>query len=87
MCIRDSRYSIDELSVSNINESLSMMKSVFNNHNNAAKAVVALNAGAAIYASGISKSMKEGVLKAFSLIESGEAKNKFEMLIKHSQSF
>ena len=31
--------------------------------------------------------MKEGVLKAFSLIESGEAKNKFEMLIKHSQSF
>ena len=56
------RYSIDELSVSNINESLSMMKSVFNNHNNAAKAVVALNAGAAIYASGISKSMKEGVL-------------------------
>ena len=81
------RYSIDELSVSNINESLSMMKSVFNNHNNAAKAVVALNAGAAIYASGISKSMKEGVLKAFSLIESGEAKNKFEMLIKHSQSF
>ena len=63
------------------------MKSVFNNNNDAAKAIVSLNAGAAIYASGISDSIKTGVYMAINIIESGAAKNKFEMLIQHTQSF
>ena len=46
-----------------------------------------LNAGAAIYASGISNTMKAGVDMAINIIESGAAKKKFEMLITHTQSF
>jgi len=63
------------------------MKSVFDNSNNAAKAIVSLNAGTAIYASGISDSIKAGVEIAINMIESGAAKKKFEMLIQHTQSF
>ena len=63
------------------------MKSVFSNNNDAAKAIVVLNAGAAIYASGITDSMKAGVDMAINIIESGAAKKKFEMLIAHTQSF
>ena len=80
-------FNINDFSVDNIDESLTMMKSVFDNNNNAAKAIVSLNAGAAIYASGISDSIKAGVEMAINIIESGAAKKKFEMLIQHTQSF
>ena len=81
-----SKYDISELAVSDVNESLIMMNSVFDNSDSAAKSIVALNAGAAIYASGISSSINDGVIRALDLIKSGEAKNKYEMLIKYSQS-
>ena len=80
-------HNIAELSVYNINESLTMMKSVLDNNDNAAKAIVSINAGAAIYAAGISDSIKDGIDKALDVIESGAAKKKLEMLIQHSQSF
>ena len=80
-------FDLKDLSVENIDESLTLMKSVFSNNNDAAKAVVSLNAGAAIYASGISSTMKAGVDMAINIIESGAAKKKFEMLIAHTQSF
>ena len=82
-----SKYNIEELSVKNTNESLTMMKSVLDNNDNAAKAIVSINAGAAIYAAGISDSIKDGIDKALDVIESGAAKKKLEMLIQHSQSF
>ncbi len=81
------KHNIAELSVYNINESLAMMKSVLDNNDNAAKAIVSINAGAAIYAAGISDSIKDGIDKALDVIESGAAKKKLEMLIQHSQSF
>ena len=81
------KHNIAELSVYNINESLDMMKSVLDNNDNAAKAIVSINAGAAIYAAGISNSIKDGIDKALDVIESGAAKKKLEMLIQHSQSF
>ncbi len=80
-------FNISDLSVKNIDESLTIMKSVLDNNNDAAKAIVSLNAGAAIYASGVSNSIKAGVEMAINIIESGAAKKKFEMLIQHTQSF
>ena len=80
-------FNISDLSVKNIDESLAMMKSVLDNNNDAAKAIVSLNAGAAIYASGISDSINAGVEMAINIIESGAAKKKFEMLIQHTKSF
>ena len=81
------KFDLKDLSVENIDESLTLMKSVFSNNNDAAKAIVSLNAGAAIYASGISNTMKAGVDMEINIIESGAAKKKFEMLIAHTQSF
>ena len=81
------KFDLKDLSVENTDESLALMKSVFNNNNDAAKSIVSLNAGAAIYASGISDSIKTGVDMAINIIESGAAKKKFEALITHTQSF
>ncbi len=79
---------ISELAVNNIDESLSMMLSVLNNAaSSAAKNIVCLNAGAAIYTAGITDSLKAGIDKAIEIIESGAAKNKLDALIKHSQAF
>ena len=64
-----------------------MMKSVLDNNDNAAKAIVSINAGASIYAAGICNSINDGIDKARDVIESGAAKKKFEMLIQYSQSF
>ena len=80
-------FDLKDLSVENTDESLTLMKSVFSNNNDAAKAIVSLNAGAAIYASGISDSIKAGVEMAINIIESGAAQKKFDMLITHTQSF
>lgn len=78
---------ISELAVSNIDDSLNTMKSVLENTYSAAKDIVCLNAGAAIYAAGIADSIATGVAKAQAVIESGAAKEKLEQLIQHSQSF
>ena len=54
---RIKEFDLIDLSVENTDESLTLMKSVFSINNDAAKAIVSLNAGAAIYASGISDSI------------------------------
>tara|TARA_R110000782_G_scaffold45916_2_gene101788 strand:- start:5146 stop:6168 length:1023 start_codon:yes stop_codon:yes gene_type:complete len=78
---------IEKLAVQDVDESLVMMRSVLNNTNGAAKDIVCLNAGAAIYAAGITNSIQDGVAKAIQTIESGVAKQKLDQLILHSQSF
>jgi anthranilate phosphoribosyltransferase len=78
---------ISKLAVSGIDESLNTMKSVLDNTDSAAKDIVCLNAGAAIYAAGITDSIATGISKAQETIDSGAAKEKLEQLIQHSQSF
>jgi anthranilate phosphoribosyltransferase len=75
------------LAVSSIDDSLKRMLSVLDNAEGAAKDIVCLNAGAAIYAAGITDSIQAGVSKAQETIASGAAKQKLEQLIQHSQSF
>lgn len=77
---------ISALAVNGVDDSLKMMCSVLDNNEGAAKDIVCLNAGAAIYAAGLAESIKDGVAKAQSTIESGVAKQKLEQLIQHSQS-
>jgi anthranilate phosphoribosyltransferase len=78
---------ISTLAVNGVNDSLNRMLSVLDNNDGAAKDIVCLNAGAAIYAAGLADSIQDGVAKAISTIESGAAKLKLEQLIQHSQSF
>jgi anthranilate phosphoribosyltransferase len=78
---------ISKLAVGGVDDSLNMMRSVLDNTDSAAKDIVCLNAGAAIYAAGLADTIKEGVTKAQETIVSGAAKQKLEQLIQHSQSF
>lgn len=81
------RQDISALAVNGVDDSLSRMQSVLDNNDGAAKDIVCLNAGAAIYAAGLADSIQDGVSKALSTIASGAAKLKLEQLIQHSQSF
>ena len=48
--------------------------------------IVALNAGAAIYAAGCAHSIQDGVEAAWDVMESGEAIHKLEALAKLTQT-
>lgn len=75
------------LAVKDAEESLAMMRAVLDNRAGAARDIVCLNAGAAIYAAGQADSLHGGVIRAVELIESGAARQKLQQLITHSQSF
>ncbi|RDH83023.1 MAG: anthranilate phosphoribosyltransferase [endosymbiont of Galathealinum brachiosum] len=68
-------------------DSLTIIKSVFENQEGPAKDIVCLNAGAAIYVSGLAGSLAEGIEKAQAAVAEGKAKEKFEALISYSNNF
>ncbi|MCZ6804172.1 MAG: anthranilate phosphoribosyltransferase [Proteobacteria bacterium] len=80
-------HEISKLAVDNVDESLAMMHSVLDNTDGAAKDIVCLNAGAALYTANLTNSIQDGVAEAIKAIESGAAKQKLGHLIQHSQSF
>jgi anthranilate phosphoribosyltransferase len=75
---------IDAIRVANADEAKAMLLSVLDNQPGAARDIVQLNAGAAIYVAGLSASLAEGVQKAGAVIASGAAKNKLVQLIRGS---
>ena len=79
--------SLDTIKVGNSAEAKTMLLSVLDNQCGAARDIVQMNAGAAIYVAGLSKTLEEGVAKADQVISSGAAKNKLDQLIKMSNSF
>ncbi len=72
---------IDNIQVDNIGQSLEMINNVFDNQQGAARDIVALNAGAAIYVAGLADSHQQGVDKALEVIANGKAATKFQQLI------
>ncbi len=80
------RASLAELAVDGAASSLVMVKSVLDNKASAAKDIVVLNAGAAIYAANITDSLSSGIEKAQELIANGAAKAKFDALIAYSKT-
>ncbi|MBL4712158.1 MAG: anthranilate phosphoribosyltransferase [Gammaproteobacteria bacterium] len=62
--------------------SLEIIKSVFDNTDGPAKDIVCLNAGAAIYAAGLTSSLKDGVIKAQHVIASGSVSETLKQLIQ-----
>ena len=67
-------------------DSLSIIKAVFKNQDGPAKDIVCLNAGAAIYVSGIAATLKEGVDKACQAIADGGAMKKLDALVHYSNN-
>ena len=67
-------------------DSLNIIKSVFDKQPGPAKDIVCLNAGAAIYVAGITDSLASGVEKAQAVIADGSAMKKLEALIHYSNN-
>ncbi|MFQ6024358.1 MAG: anthranilate phosphoribosyltransferase [Acidiferrobacterales bacterium] len=72
---------VASLAVESVAESLSMIESVFNNQEGSARDIVALNAGAAIYAADLTTSFQAGVEIALDCIASGAAREKLQALV------
>ena len=68
-------------------ESLDKLRAVFDDSEGPARDIVALNAGAAIYASGLSADLPAGVAAARRSISSGAARKCLADLVELSSSF
>ncbi len=73
-------HDIRALQVATVAESRDRILKALNNASGAERDVVALNAGAAIYAAGIADSLADGVERALASIASGAALAKLEAL-------
>ena len=80
------RAGLDGLAVADATQSLAMIEAVFDNQPGPARDIVALNAGAAIYAADLTETLQEGVDLASEAIASGRAKQTFAALIKASNT-
>ena len=80
------RASLNDLAVDGAVSSLIMVKSVLDNKAGAARDIVQLNAGAAIYAANITDTLTAGIEKAGQVIASGAARAKFDALIAYSKT-
>ncbi len=74
-------YDRRAIQVTTVDESKAMIQAVLENQPGPAHNIVALNAGAAIYVSGLAKSLKAGVDRASQAIKTGAAKQKLEEFI------
>ena len=81
-----SSQSLDSIKVETAEESLAMLKGVLVNEPGAAKDIVCLNAGAAIYASGLTDTLAAGITKAAETIASGAALDKLTALIEKTNA-
>ena len=80
-----STHSTDTLRAGSPAESLALIRAAFRQENEAASDVVALNAGAAIYASGVALSLADGVAMAQDAIGSGMAAERLRELARLSR--
>jgi anthranilate phosphoribosyltransferase len=78
---------IESIKVNDIEGSLQMMNDVLANVDGAARDIVALNAGAAIYASGLADELDEGVRVALEVLASGAAAERLQQLVSMTNQF
>ncbi|HUF19608.1 MAG TPA: anthranilate phosphoribosyltransferase [Burkholderiales bacterium] len=75
----------DELRVNDMGEAKDMLMSALANKPGPARDILALNAGAAIYAAGLADSHESGVRKALEVLASGAARTKLEEFVSFTQ--
>ena len=79
------RGDVKKLTVTGQAESLAIIQAVFANQSGPARDIVALNAGAAIYAAGLAPDLPAGVKSALGVLASGAARRKLEALVTLSK--
>ena len=77
---------LDSIRVATVDQAKAMLLGVLENQSGAARDIVQLNAGAAIYASGITTTLADGVKKAAEIIASGAARQKLQQLVQVSNA-
>jgi anthranilate phosphoribosyltransferase len=78
------KSSMTDITVENVEESKQKILAILDGKSGSARDISILNAGAAIYVSGLAGSIEKGLHLAEKLIDSGEARNKLEELIVNS---
>lgn len=78
------RANIARIQVDSVADSLAMVHSVLDNEPGPARDIAVLNAGAAIYVSGMVDSMEKGVLKAQEVLKNGAARINLDELVRVS---
>ena len=81
------RADLAAIAVDDAQQSLAMIRAVFDGQPGPAYDIVILNAGAAIYAAGLTSSLADGVSRAAEVIQAGKAKQVFESLVEVSNLF
>jgi len=81
------RADVSTLAVDSAQQSLAIVNDVLAGKAGPAQDIVALNAGAAIYAADLTDSLEAGVSKAQEIINSGAAADKLAQLVELTQSF
>lgn len=79
------RQSLTPLVVSDARASLVLVEAALNGEDGPAADIVALNAGAAIYAAGIARDWQQGVALAQDVMASGQAREKLRELVQMTQ--
>jgi anthranilate phosphoribosyltransferase len=82
-----SRANLNHIQVESVEQSVAMLQDVLNNQTSAARDIVLLNAGAAIYAADLVGSLEQGVRQAHHVIRSGLAMQKLNALVRLTQGF
>lgn len=74
------RAAIEPLKVGDATESLGIIRRIFAGEHGAARDIVALNAGAALYVAGLAASLETGVRRAEQIMDSGAAAERLDRL-------
>jgi len=82
-----SRADLTTIQVNSVEESVTLVRSVLDNQAGAARDIVALNAGAAIYAADLTNSFAEGVTQALAALSEGAAREKLSAWVKKTGEF
>ena len=76
--------SLDSIQAENAEQSLALIHEAFSGKQGVARDIIALNAGAAIYVSGLVNSLEEGTTKANQTLSDGSAQDKLDAYIHAS---
>ena len=79
--------SLASIAINTPQESLALLQAVLANQACAAKDIVVLNAGAAIYAADLVDTLADGMMKAQAVISDGSAYQKFHDFVAYTQQF
>ena len=77
---------LSALTVENADQSLAMIRGVFDNVAGPARDIVVLNAGAAIYAANVTDTLADGIRLAGEVLDNGKAKQTLQALVEVSNT-